>query len=268
MAESPVLLCTNDDGINAPGLQFLSEIAEQLGTVWTVAPDREQSAASQALTLRRPLSQTQIAPRRRAVDGTPTDCVLLAIEALMDERPEIVLAGVNDGPNMGEDVFYSGTVAAAIEAALLGVPAIAISFVGQGTDVLHTYEELLLRVLRLGIPRKEESRPTLLNINLPDRPATEVKGVAITTLGSRVYHDSLRRFEDPMGRELFWIGGGRLAWKGGTGSDYRAVADGYVSVTPLHLDLTNYKLINELQMLVGDGMPEFAGHTAEQVESV
>ncbi|MCY3600177.1 MAG: 5'/3'-nucleotidase SurE [Gemmatimonadetes bacterium] len=246
-AEKPVLLCTNDDGVKSTGLALLARVAEPFGDVWTVAPDREQSATSHALSLFRPLRLTRLGPRRYMVDGTPTDCVLLALKEILETRPRFVLSGVNHGPNMGEDVLYSGTVAAAMEATILGVPAIAFSFTGSDDGVLETYEEMLGRIIAACLDRDSFPDETFFNVNLPDRPAGQVKGITVTALGRRVYHDSLRRIHDEEGTEYFKIGGGRSAWRGREDSDFRAVRAGFVSVTPLHLDLTNFELLNEVR---------------------
>ncbi len=243
----PLLLCTNDDGIHAPGLALLSSVAEALGDVWVVAPDRQQSATSHSLTLDRPLRLTEVGEQRFAVDGTPTDCMLLAIKELLDSPPTFVLSGVNHGPNMGEDVLYSGTVAAAMEATILGIPALAISFVGRDSSALDTYAGRLQKLVASFLDREDFPSETFLNINLPDCPESEVEGVEVTSLGRRVYHDSLMRNTDPRGNDYFWIGGGRSDWRGRDDSDFRAVRAGYVSVTPMHLDLTNYALLNEVR---------------------
>ncbi|MCG8467297.1 MAG: 5'/3'-nucleotidase SurE [Gemmatimonadetes bacterium] len=241
------LLCTNDDGIHAPGLRMLSEIAESLGETWVVAPDRQQSATSHALTLHRPLRLTRVGERRYTVDGTPTDSVLMALRQIVDPVPDFVLSGVNHGPNMGEDVLYSGTVAAAMEATILGVPAVAISYTGRDPNALDSYRHLLSRLIGSFLSRESFPSETFLNINLPARDAGEILGIEVTALGRRVYHDSLTRREDPRGHDYFWIGGGRSDWSGRDDSDFRAVRAGYVSVTPLHLDLTNYELLSEVR---------------------
>lgn len=241
------LLCTNDDGIHAYGLTCLVRAVEALGDVTVVAPDREQSATSHSLTLHHPLRPIQRGAGRFQVDGTPTDCVMLAVSALMSERPDFVLSGINHGQNMGEDVLYSGTVAAAMEGLALGIPSIAISFAGPDlrTDVsmLDDHVDLLQRLMRhlLALPRFPEA--TLLNVNLPPVSAAEVRGVKLTRLGRRVYSDSLQRMRDPWGREIYWIGGGSMAWTGPEDSDFRAIQEGYISVTPLHLDLTNFDIL-------------------------
>jgi 5'-nucleotidase len=242
------ILVTNDDGILAPGLALLADACRAVGTVTVVAPDREQSGTSHSLTLHRPLRPTRRPVGAWQVDGTPTDCVMLAIQALMPERPDFVFSGVNHGPNMGEDVLYSGTVSAAMEAVTLGVPGIGISFVG-GTqpEILSTYRDALVHLVRqiTSVPTFPEQ--TLLNINLPRIPASDVLGVQVTKLGSRYFSDSLTRMKDPWGREIFWIGGGTITWTGTENSDHLAVAEGYVSITPLHMDLTNYALLETVK---------------------
>ncbi|MFN0098252.1 MAG: 5'/3'-nucleotidase SurE [Gemmatimonadaceae bacterium] len=236
------VLCSNDDGILARGLDCLERAAQPLGEVWVVAPDREQSATSHSLTLHHPLRPVQLGERRWQVDGTPTDCVMLAIETLLPARPDFVLSGINHGPNMGEDVLYSGTVAAAMEGLALGVPSIAVSFAGRvfrsDDHLLDDQVETLSNLLRHLTALPKFPADTLLNVNLPNVPATDVKGVKLTRLGRRVFSDSLQKMKDPWGREIFWIGGGSVAWSGTEDSDFRAVKDGYISVTPLHLDLT------------------------------
>ena len=246
-AARPVLLCTNDDGVHAGGLALLADVAEGFGDVWMVAPDREQSATSHALSLHRPLRLTGLEAQRYMVDGTPTDCVLLALKEILETPPRFVLSGVNHGPNMGEDVLYSGTVAAAMEATILGVPAIAFSFTGSDAAVLETYRGVLGDLIETCIRRTEFPDETFLNVNLPDRPASEIKGVVVTALGRRVYHDSLRRSRGTDGHDYYRIGGGHSAWRGRHDSDFRAVRAGYVSVTPLHLDLTNFQLLTEVR---------------------
>jgi 5'-nucleotidase len=241
------LLCTNDDGILAHGLDCLVRAAQPLGEVTVVAPDREQSATSHSLTLHHPLRPVPRGERRFQVDGTPTDCVMLAVEALMPERPDFVLSGINHGQNMGEDVLYSGTVAAAMEGLALGIPSIAISFAGgdlrADVSMLDGQIEVLTPLLRHLTALPSFPRETLLNVNLPPLPASQIKGVRLTRLGRRVYSDSLKPMRDPWGRDIFWIGGGSISWQGREDSDFRAIQDGYISVTPLHLDLTHFDML-------------------------
>ena len=244
-------LITNDDGILAHGIECLAEAAEPLGEVYVVAPDREQSATSHSLTLHHPLRPVQRADRRWQVDGTPTDCVMLAVEALLDARPDFVLSGVNHGQNLGEDVLYSGTVAAAMEGLALGIPSIAFSFAGGDlrADLTHLREQVPVLTELLGRITALPSFPsnTLLNVNLPPVPADGVRGSKLTRLGSRVYSGSLKPMKDPWGRDIFWIGGGSISWTGEADSDFRAVQEGYISVTPLQLDLTNYGMLQSAE---------------------
>jgi 5'-nucleotidase len=246
------LLLSNDDGILARGLVALERAATPLGEVFVVAPDREQSATSHSLTMHHPLRPVQIAEHRWQVDGTPTDCVMLALEALLPERPDFVLSGVNHGPNMGEDVLYSGTVAAAMEGLALGVPAIAFSFAGsvlRADALLDDHVGTIERILRhiTGLPVFPES--TLFNVNIPPVAADQLKGFRLTRLGRRAYSDSLTRMKDPWGRPIYWIGGGSVDWKDSTAdSDFQAIADGYVSITPLHLDLTHRAVLDSAEL--------------------
>jgi 5'-nucleotidase len=241
-------LITNDDGILAHGIQCLTEAAEPLGEVFVVAPDREQSGMSHSLTLHHPVRPIQHPDGRWQVSGTPTDCVMVALEALIPERPDFVLSGINHGQNMGEDVLYSGTVAAAMEGLALGIPSIAFSFAGGDlrADLTHLRAQVpqVTRLLEHLIGLESFPVNTLFNVNLPPLPADQVKGVRITRLGRRVYSNSLKQMEDPWGRRVFWIGGGEITWSGEESSDFRAIQDGYVSVTPLHLDLTNFDVLS------------------------
>lgn len=241
------LLCTNDDGIHAEGLSVLVEASRSLGDVFVVAPDRQQSASSHSLTVHRPLRVTQTDDTAYAIDGTPTDCVLIAVRDLLPEKPHFVLSGINHGSNMGEDVLYSGTVAAAMEGTILGIPSVAISFASRVTDGIEAYGPLVEDLLASLLGREDFPEETFFNVNLPDLPASAVKGARVTSLGRRVYSGSLTRRQDPYGDEYFWIGGGQSHWRGREDSDFRAVEAGYISVTPLHLDLTNFRLMEEVR---------------------
>lgn len=236
------ILLSNDDGILARGLDVLERACEPLGELYVVAPDREQSATSHSLTLHHPLRPVQLGERRWQVDGTPTDSVLLGVGVLMTDRPDFVISGINHGPNMGEDVLYSGTVAAAMEGLALGIPSIAVSFGGNAlrADALLDSQVGVLRTLLQHLTALPAfPTDTLLNVNLPPVPAEQIKGVKLTRLGRRVFSDSITRMKDPWGREIFWIGGGSVEWSGPDDSDFATVAAGYISVTPLHLDLTH-----------------------------
>ncbi len=241
------ILVSNDDGILAPGLALLADVCREVGTVTVVAPDREQSGTSHSLTLHRPLRPARRPDGGWQIDGTPTDCVMLALQALMPEKPDFVFSGVNHGPNMGEDVLYSGTVAAAMEAVTLGVPGIGISFAGNHPETMAGYRDVLVSLVRRIVAVEQFPRDTLLNINLPRIPASELQGIKVTKLGSRYFSESLTRMKDPWGREIIWIGGGTITWTGGENSDHLAVAEGCISVTPLHMDLTNYGLLEAVR---------------------
>jgi 5'-nucleotidase len=237
------ILISNDDGILARGLALLGDVCADLGQVTVVAPDREQSATSHSLTLHRPLRAVRRADGAFQVDGTPTDWVMLGLGSLMAERPDFVISGVNHGPNMGEDVLYSGTVAAAMEGLAAGIPSVAVSYGSFDLEHLESHRAGLSRLLRSIVRVTQFPAETLLNINLPPIPGDAVRGVRVTSLGSRVFQEEIARMQDPWGREIYWIGGGRAKWSGGAESDFRAMEDGYISVTPLHVDMTNYELL-------------------------
>jgi len=241
------ILVSNDDGILAPGIGLLARACQTVASVTVVSPDREQSGTSHSLTLHRPLRPARRPDGAWQVDGTPTDCVLLAVGALMPERPDFVFSGVNHGPNMGEDVLYSGTVSAAMEAVTLGIPGIAFSFAGRDPETLLTYGDRVADLVQHITRIPQFPRDTILNVNLPDLPATAVKGIRVTKLGNRFFSGSLTRMNDPWGREVFWIGGGEITWTGDAESDHQAVADGYISITPLHMDLTSYSVFDAVR---------------------
>jgi 5'-nucleotidase len=241
------ILCTNDDGYLTTGIRTLASAARSLGAVTIVAPDREQSATSHSLTLHNPLRSRRAPDGAWIVDGTPTDCVILAVNELLQSRPDVCVSGVNHGPNMGEDVLYSGTVAAAMEATVIGIPAVALSYVGDRYEELEGWEPLIGQLLQRLLDRRTFPDHTLFNVNLPGIAPDEVAGIKVTSLGRRRYADSITRALDPSGKEYFWIGGGVANWTGTDDSDFQAVRDGFVSVTPLHLDLTNYQLLEEIR---------------------
>jgi 5'-nucleotidase len=237
----PTILLSNDDGVNAPGLTALRREIATIGRAVVVAPDREMSAASHSLTVHVPLRANRVADDVIKVEGTPTDCVLLAVQRLLPERPDLVVSGINRGANLGNDVTYSGTVAAAMEGTILGIPSIAISL-DRSEDQKYDYRfaasvarELALVVLERGLPEG-----TLLNVNVPNRPAEEIKGIATARLGKQIYEESIVKKTDPRGRGYYWIGGQVSTWKVEPDTDLAIVADGWVSVTPIELDLTDY----------------------------
>jgi len=246
----PRILISNDDGIAAPGIAVLQRVARQLSDdVWVVAPEQEQSGASHSLTTRRPLRLHQLDERRFAVDGTPTDCVLLALKRLLrDHPPDLVLSGINAGSNVGEDLTYSGTVAAAMEATLLGIPAIALSQAyidghgipwGTGEAVAP---EMIRRLLQRQWPES-----TLFNINFPAVPPGTSVTIAVTSQGRRAIADNLTDGVDPRGRPYYWIGPAPEHGKAEPGTDVAAVADDMISITPINLNLTNLPVLNELR---------------------
>ncbi len=237
-----VILVTNDDGVHAPGLAALASALEELGDVYVVAPDREQSAVGHALTLHRPLRVTILGERRFSVNGTPSDCVNLAVLGLLPERPVLVAAGINHGSNLGDDVTYSGTVSAAMEGTLLGVPSMAVSQVDPETAGLEGAQAVAKlvasRVLVEGLPSK-----TLLNINVPAGP---LAGIRMTRLGHRVYQEKVVRETDPRGLPYYWIGAGPPVWSEDEASDIAAVHRRLASVTPLHMDLTHHGALQRM----------------------
>ena len=200
------ILVTNDDGYLALGIRTLAAAAGPLGEVSIVAPDREQSATSHSLTLHLPLRARRTLDGVHVVEGTPTDCVALAVGQLLEERPDVVLSGVNHGANLGDDVLYSGTVAAAMEATILGIPAVAISYTGKDVETIESWRDVLSAVLQQLLVLERFPKETLLNVNLPAIEPDQVRGVRVTTLGRRAYVGSLTRALDPSGREYFWIG--------------------------------------------------------------
>jgi 5'-nucleotidase len=244
------ILLTNDDGISAPGLAALKKAMSALGEVFVVAPDREQSAVGHALTLHRPLRAIKIGLNIFTVDGTPTDCVNLGIHSLLSFQPDIVVSGINRGANMGDDVTYSGTVSAAMEATLMGIPAIAISLATTGEGEHYNAAaafavRLVEKVRRNGLPDD-----TFLNVNVPDLPSGKLLPPLITNQGKRTYEGTIVDKVDPRGRNYYWIGTVDLKFRDIEGSDYYAVSRGHISITPLHLDLTNHHSLEKLRSWV------------------
>ncbi len=244
------ILLTNDDGIQARGIAALEDCLSGLGEIHVVAPDRERSGAGHSLTLHQPLRVTHVDDTHHAVSGTPTDAVLLAMETLLAQRPDWVISGINHGPNMGEDVTYSGTVSAAMEATILGVPAIAVSLAGRDELDFEAIEPTVRRLIET-LMKFPLGKNQLLNVNIPNRPADEILGMRVTRLGSRQYLDAVVEQKDPRGRSYYWIGGGGPEWTRDTQSDAFAVQEGYISVTPLIIDLTDYRALVELEAFVG-----------------
>ncbi|MEK6531139.1 MAG: 5'/3'-nucleotidase SurE [Deltaproteobacteria bacterium] len=239
-----IILISNDDGIRSVGIRRLAKSLAALGRVYVVAPDRERSAASHSLTLHRPLRVEEAGPRMYAVDGTPTDCISLAVNGILPQRPDLVVSGINKGANLGEDVSYSGTVSAAMEGTLLNIPSIAVSLVARDSfDFAPSAafaSALGKHILLSGLPKD-----TLLNVNVPS--VSNIKGSRITRQGKRSYSDTVVEKVDPRGKKYYWIGGDLTKWDAGMDTDFYAISKGYISITPLHLDMTNYSSIRELK---------------------
>jgi len=231
------ILVSNDDGYFSPGIEALFRALQPLGEVIVVAPERDRSAASNSLTLDRPLSVRRAANGFMNLNGTPTDCVHVAITGLLERRPDLVVSGINDGANMGDDTIYSGTVAAAMEGFLLGVPAIAFSLAQKGYGHLDSAARIAGDLVRRLAPRLIE-QPMLLNVNIPSVEAESVQGITVTRLGKRHYAESVIQARSPRGETVYWIGPAGSAKEAGPGTDFHAVAQRWVSVTPLDIDLT------------------------------
>jgi 5'-nucleotidase len=240
--QKPLILLTNDDGFFAPGIEILASKIHDLGDVYIVAPDREKSATSLALTLRQPLRAHRVRDRVFAVDGTPADCIYLALRKILPRKPDLVLSGINPGPNLGQqDVAYSGTVAGALQAAFFHIPSLAVSCMADGGGRLPFdfaagfAHETARRFLKAGLPLG-----TVLNINVPPPP---IKGIMMTALGEKRYSPEVIEKTDPRNNIYYWIGMGKIKAVGGRGSDVRALERGYISVTPLHKDMTDYVIL-------------------------
>jgi 5'-nucleotidase len=241
----PLILVSNDDGVHAAGLKKLVGALRSLGRVVVVAPDQERSAASHSITLHRPLRVERVRRDVYSVDGTPTDCIMLAIHEILDRRPDLVVSGINHGANLGDDIHYSGTVSAAYEGGIMGIPSMAVSLAGRGRPGLSKAGDVAAliarRVLKEGLPRG-----VILNVNVPSIPDRGVKGTAFTKQGKRNYGGVIVVKEDPRGRKYYWIGGDEQGFEDIPGSDCNAVIDGFVSVTPLRVNLTDGATLKKL----------------------
>ena len=245
------ILLSNDDGWRADGLRALAKALDGLGVLTVVAPDRNRSGASNSLTLEAPLRVVDSDGRWFAINGTPTDCVHLAISGLLTEEQQLVVSGVNDGANLGDDVLYSGTVAAAMEGRFLGLPSIAVSLVvGSGRNFDSAGR--VARELIEGLGRAPMPQTTLYNVNVPDRPYAELAGFRATRLGVRHRSDRIVRASDPRGRTVYWVGGPGAGEDAGPGTDFHAIEHGYVSVTPLQIDLTRHGVLAGLDQWLKD----------------
>lgn len=241
------ILVANDDGIDSPGIRVLAKALASLGDVWVVAPERTQNAMGRAITLHKPLRLNRVGRQMFSVNGTPSDCITLAVGHLLKDRhPDLVVSGINKGLNLGDDVSNSGTVAAALEGAIRGIPSIAVSMDGQdrfrfplGAKVSL---EVATMVLKQGLPKD-----TLLNVNVPDLAPKLLQGVQVTTLSRRRYDNPVVEKTDPRGGKYYWIAGEQVTWNRKKHSDVDAISQGFVSLTPLHFDMTQYRAVTKLQ---------------------
>jgi 5'-nucleotidase len=246
-----MILVTNDDGFDSPGLSALAGALRKVDRVCVVAPDRNWTAAGHTKTLDRPLRMARVRlPNTRieahTTDGSPSDCVALAFLGLAPERPRLVVSGINTGPNLGSDITYSGTVSAAMEGVVWGVPAIAVSL-DDRLEWDFSYAASFAARLAKQVLVAELDREVLLNVNVPRGRRKDIRGVQVTRLGRREYRDELIRRKDPFGRDYYWIGGGPPAGAGEPGTDLHEVAEGYVSITPIRMDLTNLDLLDQVR---------------------
>ncbi|MEO8040829.1 MAG: 5'/3'-nucleotidase SurE [Betaproteobacteria bacterium] len=240
------ILLSNDDGYFAPGLAALAEALSALGEITVVAPERDRSGASNSLTLDRPLTVRRAANGFLFVNGTPTDCVHLAVTGLLGELPDMVVSGVNHGANMGDDTIYSGTVAAATEGFLLGIPSIAISLAGRAGANFATAGSVAASLVRRFQAHRLES-PCLLNVNVPDLPLAQLRGTEVTRLGKRHKAEPVIKASTPRGDVVYWVGAAGDAADAGPGTDFNAIVNGLVSVTPLQMDLTRFAQLDTVR---------------------
>lgn len=239
------ILLSNDDGYLAPGLKAIADELSSMARVTVVAPDRNRSGASNSLTLQRPLRVDKTPSGFFTVDGTPTDCVHLALTGLLSEDPDMVVSGINSGPNLGDDVIYSGTVAAATEGRFLGLPALAVSLAGRDNFLFETAARATGHIIQqlLKVPLAED---TILNINVPNLPWADIRGFQATRLGFRHRAEPVVQQRDPYNRKIYWVGPAGPAQDAGEGTDFYAIKQGYVSVTPLQIDLTRHDGVRPL----------------------
>ena len=245
------ILLSNDDGVNAIGLQTLAASLSSIANITVVAPERNRSGASNSLSLEDPLRVSMTDKGHYSVNGTPTDCVHIAVTGMLEELPDMVVAGINDGANLGDDILYSGTVAAATEGRFLGLPAIAVSLVVDGHRHFDTAAHVI-KTLVLGFLKNPAPADTLLNVNVPDIPISKLKGLQVTRLGTRHMAEPTVKDYDPRGRLIYWVGEAGKAADAGPGTDFHAVKHGYVSITPIKIDLTHYVAMDGLAVWLKD----------------
>jgi 5'-nucleotidase len=244
------ILVSNDDGVHAAGIAALAHEMAKLGEVIVVAPDRNRSGASNSLTLSRPLRVIRLDNGYYSVEGTPTDCVHLALTGLLDEPVDLVVSGINHGSNLGDDILYSGTVAAAMEGCNFGISSIALSMV-YDTGKHYDTAAAIAHQLALKIAHHQLPSRTLLNVNVPDCPLAQIKGLQVSRLGTRHAAEPIIKMEDPRGKTIYWVGQAGPEADAGLGTDFHAINQGYASVTPLHLDMTHYKIFDQLSESLG-----------------
>ena len=245
MAARSLILVTNDDGIQSKGILILAKALHEIGEVFVVAPDREKSAVAHSLTLHRPLRVEKIKKNFYAIDGTPADCVHLGVHALLPKPPQLIVSGINKGGNLGNDITYSGTVSAAFEGALLGIPSFAISLVSRGQFRFRATACFAVRVARY-LLKKGLPRDTFLNINVPNVSEEKIASYKITHQGRYVHENEVIEKVDPRGRKYYWIGGGTMVFNQTGSTDFEAISSSHISITPLHIDLTHYPSIPKL----------------------
>lgn len=244
------ILVSNDDGYFAPGVQALADAMAALGDVTVVCPEQNQSGSSHSLTLNRPLSVQRTENGFRYVNGTPTDCVHIALTGLLDEQPDIVVSGINNGPNMGDDTIYSGTVAAAMEGFLFGVPSFAFSLVDKDWVHLDGAARVAQRVVSQVMALRPVG-PFLLNVNIPSHERVDSAPIVVTRLGKRHPSEPVHKMQSPRGGTIYWIGAAGAARDAGPGTDFHAVAAGSVAITPLQVDLTHGDRLDEVRRWIG-----------------
>ena len=246
------ILVTNDDGINAIGIKKLAHSLKKLGKVIIVAPDRERSATGHAITMHQPLRIDKVDFQDPNIDawsinGTPSDCVKIAVESILTQKPDIIVSGINNGPNLGNDVLYSGTVSAAIEGAMHNIPSLAMSVYGSGVDINYEGASFFSCNLVETVIKNKMPNNLVLNINFPSLDNTHIKGIRVTELGIRKYRNSYEERKDPMGKSYYWLSGSLIEINNTEASDVECIKNGYISVTPLHFDLTDYKYLKEIK---------------------
>jgi 5'-nucleotidase len=244
------ILISNDDGYFAPGLACLARHLSAIAEVTVVAPERDRSGASNSLTLNRPLNLKRAASGFHYVDGTPTDCVHLAVTGMLDVQPDIIVSGINAGANMGDDTIYSGTVAAATEGFLLGIPSIAISMAKHDPEHFDTAGQVAVELVQRFM-REVQPRPWLLNVNVPDIPYAQLQGTEVTRLGKRHKAEPVVKASNPHGQPIYWVGPAGKAQDAGEGTDFNAIDHGRVSITPLQIDLTQYNQLDAVRAWMG-----------------